>query len=68
MHQCPDESVGTHCSVAAAQLKELRVPDAQAGVHRHEEAGKVALREEGPALSVLLFHVQDTGRAEPDSP
>ena len=46
------KALGTHRSVAAAQLKQLRVPDAQAGVHLHEQAGELSLRTN--ALSVLI--------------
>lgn len=72
-----DETIGTHCSVAAAQLKQLRVPDAQAGVHRHEQAGKLSLREQTPPLSVLIFtcraqteqrwpHLDERGLPQPE--
>lgn len=50
------EAFPTHRPVAAAQLEQLRLPDAQAGVHHHVEAGKVPLWEEKALLSVRLPH------------
>lgn len=50
------EACQTHRPVAAAQLKQLRLPDAQAGVHHHVEAGKLSLWEEKALLSVLFPH------------